>query len=545
MTNPRLRSSRWHTGVAAVALSCLLLRPANAVAQVVFAWVPSDGSASSGTMTIDTAASGPFSVSATRVMALEFTFRPGVSVGLGRGYAFDGGAGPVMSFDGSGLDNGNVGVRNDPGPVQGDFDFSPDQLGADVALYWPDVGLPATIRVTGQWVRTDIVPPPKPPYRIGVLKSIDIQSILLRHNVGNTPGLAYNAASDVLYLAHGSDPSGGFIYTLDLRGNLIREINLQQVYRPGSYPNSLSYDDVTGHLFVEVIVELPSGPHWTIVEMSPDGSSIFREISVPGPVGGGQSMVRADGIWQTQFALDTIRHYTADGKFVEEISVEASFPPGFPGPEALTSAIDDPTGGFLLVDHFGQRIVQVDGVGREIAATTTGTLDKTLGGGGRGQAIATDSGTPRIFLVGSRGHIFVLSPDYLRTRVVNDFLRLVAQPIVRWDPTTFRLTATFENTSDLNLCGLFFLMDGSLEGRAFNKQGRPINQANNVALEPTGEWLQGYDQMTTGHRQADLRAHESITLTFTLDRRWTTWFDFVVDAWAVPRAAASTCGQPD
>jgi len=88
-------------------------------------------------------------------------------------------------------------------------------------------------------------------------------------------------------------------------------------------------------------------------------------------------------------------------------------------------------------------------------------------------------------------------------------------------------------------------MDGSLEGRAFNKQGRPINQANNVALEPTGEWLQGYDQMTTGHRQADLRAHESITLTFTLDRRWTTWFDFVVDAWAVPRAAASTCGQPD
>ena len=86
------------------------------------------------------------------------------------------------------------------------------------------------------------------------------------------------------------------------------------------------------------------------------------------------------------------------------------------------------------------------------------------------------------------------------------------------------------------MCGLFFRVDLSLNGSR-------IHQFDNVAIEPTGEWLQGYDQMTTGHRQIDLRAHESITLTFTIDLQSPTWFNFFVDAWGVPRAPELTCGE--
>jgi hypothetical protein len=46
-----------------------------------------------------------------------------------------------------------------------------------------------------------------------ILEVIDIRPTLARHDIGNALGLAFNPDSNVLYLAHGSDPRGGFIYT--------------------------------------------------------------------------------------------------------------------------------------------------------------------------------------------------------------------------------------------------------------------------------------------------------------------------------------------
>jgi hypothetical protein len=158
-----------------------------------------------------------------------------------------------------------------------------------------------------------------------ILGVIDIRPVIGRHDVGNVLGLAYNPDADVLYLAHGSSPMGGFIYTFDIDGNLLNELNFQLVYRPESYPTSLSYDRSSGHLFVFAFgVEEGIG---NVVEMSPDGSTIFSEFTVP-LGGGGGIVVRGDGIWQSLFGSDIIRHYTREGVFIENVSVAESFPYG-------------------------------------------------------------------------------------------------------------------------------------------------------------------------------------------------------------------------
>ncbi len=235
-----------------------------------------------------------------------------------------------------------------------------------------------------------------------ILGVLDIRPILDRHpGIGNSLGLAYNPVADVLYLAHGSEPSAGFIYTLDPSGSLITELNFQAAYRAGSYPTSLSYDRSTGHLFVFAFGVGPGVGN--IVEMSPDGSTIFRELTVP--LGGGVGVaVRYDGIWQSMFASDIIRHYTRDGTFVEDVSVASSFP-GFPGPVDIASSF---TGGFFLVDHFGRRLVEVDIVGNEIAAVSTAIL-----GGGGGLAIASDINTQRVFLQVNNEGIYILSSEFM------------------------------------------------------------------------------------------------------------------------------------
>ncbi len=233
-----------------------------------------------------------------------------------------------------------------------------------------------------------------------ILGVLDIRPILNRHpGIGNSLGLAYNPISDFLYLAHGSEPSGGFIYTLDLSGNLLNELNFQAVYRPGSYPTSLSYDRSSGHLFV---FAFGIGPEvGNIIEMSPDGSTIFRELTVP-LGGGGGIVVRDDGIWQSLFASDIIRHYTRDGVFIEDVSVAGSFP-GFPGPDDIASSF---ISGFFLVDHFGRRLVEVDVRGNEIAAVSTANLAF-----GSGLAIASDVMTQRIFLQVDNAEIYALSSE--------------------------------------------------------------------------------------------------------------------------------------
>jgi hypothetical protein len=204
----------------------------------------------------------------------------------------------------------------------------------------------------------------------------------------------------VIYLAHGSSPLRGFIYTLDIDGNLLNELNFQLAYRPESYPTSLSYDRSSGHLFVFAFgVEEGIG---NIVEMSPDGSTIFSEFTVP-LGGGGGILVRDDGIWQSLFASDIIRHYTREGVFIEDVSVAESFP--FTGPNDLTTSF---TGGFFIVNGDLQRIVEVDMAGHEVAAVSTATL-----GAGNGLAIDADVMTQRIFLQVNNEEIYVLSAEFI------------------------------------------------------------------------------------------------------------------------------------
>lgn len=232
-----------------------------------------------------------------------------------------------------------------------------------------------------------------------LLGVIDIRPILAGQPGRNSLGLAYNPVSDVLYLAHGSDPRSGFIYTLDLQGNLINALNFQTAYGAATYPTSLSYDRNTGHLWVFALgVEVGVG---NIVEISPDGSRIFTEFTVP-LGGGGGIAVRDDGIWQSMFASDSVRHYTRYGKFIEDVPV-AGFPQGFPGPVDIAPSF---TGGFFLVDHFGRRLIEVDIAGNEKAEASTAIL-------GRGLAIDSDIGTQRIFLQVDNEAVYILSSDFI------------------------------------------------------------------------------------------------------------------------------------
>ena len=235
-----------------------------------------------------------------------------------------------------------------------------------------------------------------------ILGVIDIRPLLGMHpEAGNSLGLAYDPVSDVLYLSHGSDPRGGFIYKLDTGGNLLSEFNFETAYRPGSYPTALSYDASSSHLFV-LALGVGDGIG-NIVEMSPDGSTIFRELTVP--LGGGIGVaVRDDGIWQSLFASDIIRHSTRNGVFIEDFSVASSFP-GFPGPYNLTSSF---TNGFFIIDHFGRRIVEVDLHGNEVAVASTASL-----GDGRGLAIGSDVRARRIFLQVNNQEIYILSPEFI------------------------------------------------------------------------------------------------------------------------------------
>jgi hypothetical protein len=169
-----------------------------------------------------------------------------------------------------------------------------------------------------------------------------------------------------------------------------------------------------------------------IVEMSPDGSTIFSEFSVP-LGGGGGIVVRDDGIWQSLFASDIIRHYTRDGVFIEDVSVANSFQ-GFSGADDLTSSF---MGGFFIVDHFGRRIVEVDIAGNEITAVSTASL-------GGGLAIDADVNTQRIFLQVNNQEIFILSSEFLIQRIANDFVTFQSiQSTFTFSPNTTGCPAGF------------------------------------------------------------------------------------------------------
>jgi len=135
--------------------------------------------------------------------------------------------------------------------------------------------------------------------------------------------------------------------------------------------------------------------------MSPDGRTIFNEFAVP-LGGGGGIHVRDDGVWQSLFASDTIRHYSRDGTFIGEVSVASSFP-GFPGPVDLASSFTD---GFFLLDFFGSRIVEVDIAGNEVVAVSTSSLGSFL-------SLDSDLNTRRLFLQ-NNSQIYILSSEFIR-----------------------------------------------------------------------------------------------------------------------------------
>jgi len=251
----------------------------------------------------------------------------------------------------------------------------------------------------------------------GVIQIIDIRPILARHDIGNLSGLAFNPDLNVIYLSHG-DYRGGFLYTLDMDGNLLTEVDFWAAYQPQAVPDSVSYDRDSGHLFVLVYVPVGDGFAVHLVEISPDGSTIFSDLTPIDTDGGGSIIVRADGLWQARFGEDVIRHYTRAGTFIEDISVAQAFP-GFPGPYGLASSF---RGGFFLVDFFGRRLVEVDGGGEEIAEASTATLPEVLGPG-RSLAIDSDLDSHRIFLQVENKQIYILSPEFLRA-FVNELVTL-------------------------------------------------------------------------------------------------------------------------
>ncbi len=235
-----------------------------------------------------------------------------------------------------------------------------------------------------------------------VLRAIDIRPVIGRHPMcGNSLGLAYNPVADVIYLSHGSAPHCGVIYVLDLEGQVLSEVNWQSIYRPQAYPTSLSYDTESGHLFVDSY-GIEDGIH-KIVEVAPNGFTIIG-VSPALPLGGGGGIiVRSDGIWLSQFGYDSIRRYSRDGHFIEQVSVAASFP-GFPGPGDLTSSF---TGGFFINDPFQSRVVEVDKHGHQVAEGSV-----SLPGGGIYLAIDADQATRRIFVQVSNQWIYLLSSDF-------------------------------------------------------------------------------------------------------------------------------------
>ena len=249
-------------------------------------------------------------------------------------------------------------------------------------------------------------------------------------------------------------------------------------------------------------------------------------------------MVRDDGIWQPVFAEDKIRHYTRDGVFIEDVSVTASFPPGFPGPLALTSSFtEDASRGFLIVDHFGQRIVEVDREGHEIAAVTTVVLGDTVTADGRGLAI--DLARRRIFLQGNNKFIFVLSPAFMKIQNVNSLVRLrKGELMTEFDPTpvpggragTFQLVAKFDNVSDVDICNPFFQVVELPSG----------NRLEGVWIEPAGQQIQGFDQAIIGHHPFLFRSGRDAKVKFIVDLS-TTSFNFFVDLWGTPQNLGKKC----
>jgi hypothetical protein len=247
-------------------------------------------------------------------------------------------------------------------------------------------------------------------------------------------------------------------------------------------------------------------------------------------------MVRDDGIWHYVYPEQVLRHYTRDGQFIEDLSLDESIQR-----HAVGSLLpgDDPNG-FLLLDFFGRQIIRADRNGRQLGAVTTAMLSD-FPQHGRLSAVAMDPSGLRLFVMGD-GYVFILSPDFLKVRKVQDLVRLHDVTAV-FDRTTVRhfragtalITARFENTSDADICGVFFqIVD-------LSNDGRRANDLESVSNTSTGQLWQGYSESLFGHQPAVIKSGETVSLQFKIDLEGWLWFNFLVEMWGTPIAPGTVC----
>jgi hypothetical protein len=140
--------------IHSLSVLAILLLPALGHASVSFKWVPTDGSSSSGVMTIDAPSSGGFSVPPTAVTLFGFSFGPGKSVSLDNAQTLNAVNGqgqmiPIVSFNGKSLDTGVFDLRLLANPAV-DVYITFIYTGSDASQYDPGG---QEIRAHGNWVR--------------------------------------------------------------------------------------------------------------------------------------------------------------------------------------------------------------------------------------------------------------------------------------------------------------------------------------------------------------------------------------------------------
>src|SRR5262245_26639951 len=195
-----------------------------------------------------------------------------------------------------------------------------------------------------------------------LVREINIRPIRDRHpQLGNALGLAVNADAHVMYLSHGSDSfSGAYLYTLDMNGALLAEVNWVTFYGPSSYPIGLAYEPSTGRLHALVIRNNGGSFSARVVDIDPSGPTILGEFPVSSTNHGFEQ--RADGYWQTLFSPSALRHYGLAGGFIEDLPIGAF------GDGVASSFTGE---GFFLSDHQGRRISEIDRQGNLLRVAST------------------------------------------------------------------------------------------------------------------------------------------------------------------------------
>ena len=75
----------------------------------------------------------------------------------------------------------------------------------------------------------------------------------------------------------------------------------------------------------------------------------------------------------------------------------------------------------------------------------------------------------------------------------------------------FTIEARFENVSAQDICNPFFQVV------ELTVNGRKADRLESISIEPTGQSMQGFDQMVFGHRPFLLAAHTDAWFWFTID----------------------------